>query len=79
MIMTQADSPTAGFRSFFNPATGEWITYTATGEDNAGQPVAFGVHPYYDRWDSRIPDVGSGHPELSRNGPSQRNPRRGQR
>jgi quercetin dioxygenase-like cupin family protein len=41
MIMTQADSPTAGFRPFFNPATGEWITYTALAEDNGGQLVRF--------------------------------------
>jgi hypothetical protein len=41
MIMPQADSPTAGFRPFFNPATGEWITYTATAEDTGGQLVRF--------------------------------------
>ncbi len=41
MIMPQADSPTAGFRPFFNPATGEWITYTAIAEDNHGQLVRF--------------------------------------
>jgi quercetin dioxygenase-like cupin family protein len=41
MIMPQADSPATGFRPFFNPATGEWITYTATAEDNAGQLVRF--------------------------------------
>ena len=29
MIMPQTDSPPAGFRPFLNPATGEWITYTA--------------------------------------------------
>ena len=29
MIMPQAGSPTTGFRPFFNPATGEWIEYTA--------------------------------------------------
>jgi len=29
MIMSQEDSPTTSFRPFFNPATGEWITYTA--------------------------------------------------
>ena len=39
--MTQADSPAAGFRPFFNPATGEWITYTALAEDNGGQLVRF--------------------------------------
>ena len=41
MIMPQADTPTAGFRPFFNPATGEWITYTAIAEDNGGQLVRF--------------------------------------
>jgi quercetin dioxygenase-like cupin family protein len=41
MIMPQADTPTVGFRPFFNPATGEWITYTATAEDSAGQLVRF--------------------------------------
>ena len=41
MIMSQADSPAAGFRPFFNPATGEWITYTAIAEDNGGQLVRF--------------------------------------
>jgi quercetin dioxygenase-like cupin family protein len=35
------DTPTAGFRPFFNPATGEWITYTAIAEDNHGQLVRF--------------------------------------
>jgi hypothetical protein len=39
MIMRQADSPATGFRPFFNPATGEWITYTALAEDNDGQLV----------------------------------------
>ena len=29
------------FRPFFNPATGEWITYTAIAEDNDGQLVRF--------------------------------------
>jgi hypothetical protein len=29
MIMRNADSPVTGFEPFFNPATGEWITYTA--------------------------------------------------
>jgi hypothetical protein len=28
-------------RPFFNPATGEWITYTAIAEDNGGQLVRF--------------------------------------
>ena len=39
MIMPQADSPVTGFRPFFNPATGEWITFTAT--DSAGQGADF--------------------------------------
>ena len=30
-----------GFRPFFNPATGEWITYTAIGAGNGGQLVRF--------------------------------------
>jgi quercetin dioxygenase-like cupin family protein len=29
------------FRPFFNPATGEWITYTAIAEDSGGQLVRF--------------------------------------
>jgi hypothetical protein len=29
------------FRPFFNQATGEWITYTAVGEDSGGQFVRF--------------------------------------
>jgi mannose-6-phosphate isomerase-like protein (cupin superfamily) len=41
MIMSQEDSPTASFRPFFNPATGEWITYTALAEDSDGQLVRF--------------------------------------
>jgi len=41
MIMSQADSPATGFRPFFNPATGEWITCTAIAEDNHGQLVRF--------------------------------------
>jgi mannose-6-phosphate isomerase-like protein (cupin superfamily) len=41
MIMPQADSHTATFRPFFNPATGEWITYTAIAADNHGQLVRF--------------------------------------
>ena len=41
MSMPQADSPVTGFRPFFNPATGEWITYTALAEDNDGQLVRF--------------------------------------
>jgi mannose-6-phosphate isomerase-like protein (cupin superfamily) len=39
--MPQADSPAAGFRPFFNPATGEWIQYTAAREDSNGQLVRF--------------------------------------
>jgi hypothetical protein len=27
------------FKPFFNPATGEWITYTALAEDSDGQLV----------------------------------------
>jgi hypothetical protein len=78
-----------GFRPFFNPATGEWIEFTAVAEDSGGQLVrfswrsvpggviteprnplqnlmlpplwamakAFGVRPYYTRWDSRIPEA----------------------
>jgi quercetin dioxygenase-like cupin family protein len=46
------------FRPFFNPATGEWIEYTATAEDNEGELVRFNwrsvpggvitehIHPY---------------------------------
>ena len=41
MSMPQADNSVAGFRSFFNPATGEWITYTALAEDSDGQLVRF--------------------------------------
>jgi mannose-6-phosphate isomerase-like protein (cupin superfamily) len=41
MIMPQADSPVTGFEPFFNPATGEWITYTALAEDSDGQLVRF--------------------------------------
>jgi hypothetical protein len=41
MIMPQAESAATGFRPFFNPATGEWITYTATAEDSDGQHVRF--------------------------------------
>jgi hypothetical protein len=40
MIMPQADSPVTGFRPFFNPATGEWVEYTAIAADNHGQLVA---------------------------------------
>ena len=39
--MPQTDSHTAGFRPFFNPATGEWITYTAIAADSDGQLVRF--------------------------------------
>lgn len=41
MTMLPADSPTAGFQPFFNPATGEWITYTATAETSGGQLARF--------------------------------------
>ena len=41
MIMPQHDSPATRFRPFFNPATGERITYTATAEDTGGQLVRF--------------------------------------
>jgi len=30
-----------GFRPFFNPATGEWIEFTATAQDSDGQLVRF--------------------------------------
>jgi quercetin dioxygenase-like cupin family protein len=33
--------PATSFRPFFNPATGEWITYTAIAEDSDGQFVRF--------------------------------------
>ena len=39
--MHQAHSPVTGFQPFFNPATGEWIEYTAIAEDNHGQLVRF--------------------------------------
>ncbi|HEV8277689.1 MAG TPA: cupin domain-containing protein [Streptosporangiaceae bacterium] len=39
--MSQEDSSTTSFRPLFNPATGEWITYTAIAEDNDGQLVRF--------------------------------------
>jgi mannose-6-phosphate isomerase-like protein (cupin superfamily) len=41
MIMSEEDSSTTSFRPFFNPATGEWITYTAVAEDSGRQPVRF--------------------------------------
>ena len=41
MIMSEERSPTTGFRPFFNPATGETITYTATAENSDGQLVRF--------------------------------------
>ena len=37
----QPGSPMTAFRPFFNPATGEWITYTALAEDSDGQFVRF--------------------------------------
>jgi mannose-6-phosphate isomerase-like protein (cupin superfamily) len=41
MIMHQTDNPMTTFRPFFNPATGEWITYTAIAADSDGQLVRF--------------------------------------
>jgi quercetin dioxygenase-like cupin family protein len=41
MIMPAADHPPASFQPFFNPATSEWIEYTATAEDSDGQHVRF--------------------------------------
>jgi hypothetical protein len=41
MIMSQTDSHTTGFRPFFNPATGEWVEYTAIAADSHGQLVRF--------------------------------------
>jgi mannose-6-phosphate isomerase-like protein (cupin superfamily) len=41
MIMSQGGSPMTSFRPFFNPATGEWIEYTAIAEDSDGQLVRF--------------------------------------
>jgi hypothetical protein len=41
MITPQGDTPMTSFRPFFNPATGEWITYTAIAEDSDGQLVRF--------------------------------------
>jgi mannose-6-phosphate isomerase-like protein (cupin superfamily) len=41
MIMSQPDSTAAGFRPIVNPATGEWIQYTATAADSDGQHVRF--------------------------------------
>jgi hypothetical protein len=34
----------AGFRPFFNPATGEWIEYTTVAEDTSGALVRFNWH-----------------------------------
>jgi mannose-6-phosphate isomerase-like protein (cupin superfamily) len=39
--MGPAGTPAAAFRPFFNPATGEWIEYTAIGADNHGELVRF--------------------------------------
>jgi quercetin dioxygenase-like cupin family protein len=39
--LSQADRPATGFRPFFNPATGEWIEYTAIATDSGGQLVRF--------------------------------------
>jgi quercetin dioxygenase-like cupin family protein len=41
MIMPEECRPTTGFRPFFNPATGETITYTALAEDSDGQLARF--------------------------------------
>jgi quercetin dioxygenase-like cupin family protein len=41
MTMSQTDSAVNAFRPFFNPATGEWITYTVIAQDNHGQLVRF--------------------------------------
>jgi quercetin dioxygenase-like cupin family protein len=41
MNVPEAGSPASRFRTFFNPATGEHIQYTAVGEDNNGELVAF--------------------------------------
>jgi hypothetical protein len=71
MIMSEEHGPTTSFRPFFNPATGETITYTAIAEDTHLGPEpdppplwalakVFGVRPYYHRWDSRIRAAGQG-------------------
>jgi quercetin dioxygenase-like cupin family protein len=39
--MAHVDGTASGFRPFFNPATGEWIEYTAIATDNDGQLVRF--------------------------------------
>jgi hypothetical protein len=41
MTFRETDSHTSRFRSFFNPATGEQIEYTAVAEDNNGDFVRF--------------------------------------
>jgi quercetin dioxygenase-like cupin family protein len=41
MIMPEERRPATGFRPFFNPATGETITYTALAEDTDGQLARF--------------------------------------
>jgi quercetin dioxygenase-like cupin family protein len=41
MIMPHEDHSATGFRPFFNPATGEWIQYTAIVGDSDGQVVRF--------------------------------------
>jgi hypothetical protein len=38
-LLDLLDGLQSGFRPFFNPATGEWITCTATTEGNCGQLV----------------------------------------
>jgi hypothetical protein len=46
MIMSEADSPAAGFRPFFNPAIGEWITppspMTRSSRRSSSNPAADG-------------------------------------
>jgi quercetin dioxygenase-like cupin family protein len=41
MTLSHEHGPASGFRPFFNPATGEWITYTAVAEHSDGQFVRF--------------------------------------
>jgi len=44
MTMPQQGHPATNFRPFFNPATGEWICYTATADDSDGRLVRFTWH-----------------------------------
>jgi quercetin dioxygenase-like cupin family protein len=41
MTAPEVDGPSGRFRSFFNPATGEHIEFTAVAEDNNGEYVRF--------------------------------------